>query len=197
MNKTNKICILYTETNGQHKSEDINKKNLYCFARLIALNYIICYRENNKTYIINNVRHIIYPHCFNIDQETTQKYNITMDIAKKEGVPIDTVLEQFLLDISDVSIIISHNSHFHIKTLISEYIRYNIYCNFTNYIIIDIIDFYNIIMSQNVNRIEQEINIIYLDLFKKSNTTNNNTNINKIKKIFFKLYKKYEHQIIK
>ena len=37
-----RICFLYTETNGLHKSnDDVEKKNLYYYARLVTLNYEI------------------------------------------------------------------------------------------------------------------------------------------------------------
>ena len=49
MSKSRKICVIYTETNGLHSTnENVIKKNLYAFARLVVLNYEIGYKEGNK-----------------------------------------------------------------------------------------------------------------------------------------------------
>jgi hypothetical protein len=44
MSKSKKICFMYTDTNGLHElNEDVSKKNLFGFARLVSLNYEIEY----------------------------------------------------------------------------------------------------------------------------------------------------------
>ena len=54
-----KICFIYTDTNGLHKTNDfVSTKNLYKFARLIAIHYMIGEYNNTSinTSIITNQR---------------------------------------------------------------------------------------------------------------------------------------------
>ena len=78
-----------------------------------------------------------------ISEESINIHGITMEIANNEGTEIEQVLETFIKDISDVSVIVSHNINFHLKTIIAELVRYNKPFNFSNYIIIDTISFFH------------------------------------------------------
>jgi DNA polymerase III epsilon subunit-like protein len=188
MSKSRKICIVYTETNGLHSSnEDVIKKNLYCFARLVVLNYEIGYKENNKFVSTKKVRIIIKPRCMNISNESTEIHGITMEIANNEGVEIEKVLEQFTKDLRDVSVIISHNVDFHLKTIIAEFVRYNIPFTFNNFIVIDTIGFFHKMSYP-------KLDFLYDALFTKK-SKKQITNLDKIKNSFLKLYEDYEKSI--
>lgn len=188
MSKSRKICIVYTETNGLHSSnEDVIKKNLYCFARLVVLNYEIGYKENNKFVSTKKVRIIIKPRCMNISNESTEIHGITMEMANNEGVEIEKVLEQFTKDLRDVSVIISHNVDFHLKTIIAEFVRYNIPFTFNNFIIIDTIGFFH-------KMLYPKLDFLYDALFTKK-SKKQITNLDKIKNSFLKLYEDYEKSI--
>ena len=80
-----------------------------------------------------------------ISDESIAIHNITNEIAKAEGLEIETVLNDFLADLktNKVTVIVSHNIVFHLRTLQAEYIRYNLSFNFSTYIIIDTISFYH------------------------------------------------------
>jgi len=137
MSKSKKICFIYTDTNGLHTTnEDVIKKNLYSFARLVVLNYDIGYKEGNKYISTKKIRTIIKPRCMYISEESINIHGITMEIANNEGTEIEQVLESFITDISDVSVIVSHNINFHLKTIMAELVRYNKPFNFSNYSII-------------------------------------------------------------
>lgn len=189
MTKSRKMCIVYTETNGLHSSnEDVIKKNLFCFARLVVINYEIGYRENNKFISTKKVRHVIKPRCMHICEDSSKIHGITMDIANSEGIEIEKILDLFSKDLNDVSIIISHNVNFHLKTIMAEYVRYNIPFSFTNFIIIDTISFYHKLSYP-------KLDILFDNLFVKSKK--NLTNLDKIKNSFLKLYEEYELNISK
>jgi len=189
MSKSRKICIVYTETNGLHTTnEDVSKKNLYCFARLVVLNYEIGYRENNKFISTKKVRTIIKPRCMNITEDSIKIHNITMDKAINEGSCIENTLDIFLKDIADVTVIVSHNIEFHLKTIISEFVRYNKYCNFSNFIIIDTISFFHSMVYPKLDVLLNSLNI------KKANK--DITNLEKIRRVFIKLYENYENSIL-
>jgi DNA polymerase-3 subunit alpha len=183
-----KICIIYTETNGLHSSnEDVIKKNLYSFARLVVLNYEIGYRSHDKEFIIEKkVRKIIKPRCMFITNESIVIHGITNEIATNEGYDIEDVLNEFINDTKDVTVIISHNVDFHLKTLLAEYVRYNIKYSFNNKIIIDTISFYH-------NLSFPKLPILYKELFPKNKKSKDN--LTQIKDCFLKLYNEYEKSL--
>jgi len=188
MTKSRKLCIVYTETNGLHSTnEDVTKKTLPFFARLVVLNYEIGYRENNKFVSTKKVRSIIKPRCMNISKESIKIHGITMDQANLEGNEIETVIDIFTKDLSDVSIIISHNVEFHLKTIMGEFVRYNKPFTFTNFIIIDINSFYHTMTFP-------KLNILY-DIIITKKTKKEITNLDKIRLVFLKLYEDYEKSI--
>jgi len=186
--KSNKICILYTETNGPHYSdENVSKKLLYSFARLVVLNYEIGYLDNNQFNSLINKRIIIKPRAMYIPEESVKNHGITNEIANDEGSEIEATLVNFLQDLKDVSIIISYNILFHIKTIQAECIRYNIQNNFTKFVIIDIISFFNKIRNS-----KEEYNLIELyNILLKKKQKNNKKKLEMIKLSFFQLYEEY------
>lgn len=188
MTKSRKICVVYTETSGLHTTnDDVIKKNLYCFARLVSINYEIGYKENNKFISTKKVRTIVKPRCMYIPKEASDIHGITMEIAENEGTEIESVLDSFVKDLSDVSIIISHNAHFHLKTIMAEFIRYNKPFSFSNYIIIDTNSFYHKLSFPKLDE-------LYDNLIKKKSKSNI-SNIEKIRCCFLKLYENYENSI--
>ena len=136
------VCLFHTETNGLHDSNvKLLKKYLYKFARMVVLSYNIGYYENKKFIITKSVSTIIKPRSMFINN--SEFHSITHEIAEKDGQDIESVLLEFIQDINKVEILISHNAPFHINTIISECIRYNIQINISNHIIIDTMTFNN------------------------------------------------------
>jgi DNA polymerase III epsilon subunit-like protein len=186
MTKSKKVCFIYTDTNGLHTiNEEICKKNLYGFARLVCLNYEIGYKDNNKYVSVKKVKKIIKPRCMYITPESIKIHKITNEIAQKEGSEIENVLETFLEDIKEVSIIVGHNCKFHLNTIFNELIRYNKLFNLSNYIIIDTNSFYH---EMQYPKLE--------DIFIKYCKTSKKSNIDMLRYTFFKLYEEYEKSIL-
>jgi len=188
MTKSRKICVVYTETSGLHTTnDDVIKKNLYCFSRLVSINYEIGYKENNKFISTKKVRTIVKPRCMYISKEASDIHGITMEIAEKEGTEIELVLETFVKDLSDVSIIISHNAQFHLRTIMAEFVRYNKPFSFSNYIIVDTSSFFHKLSFPKLDE-------LYDNLIKKKSKTTI-SNVEKIRCCFLKLYEDYENSI--
>ena len=181
------ICFIYTETNGLHQTEDVvSKKNLYCFARMVCLNYEIGYFKNNEFTQTKKVRHIIKPRCMTIKEDTIKFHGITYENACQNGSEIEVVLKEFKDDIKNVDIIVSHNIDFHLRTIIAEAIKYNFMIDFKNYIIIDTISFYH--------------NYGYLklkDLANKLKINEDMSNLEYIKIVFLKLYIRFQKSVKK
>jgi DNA polymerase III epsilon subunit-like protein len=190
MSKSKKICFIYCETNGLHTTnDDVIKKNLYSFARLVVLNYDIGYKEDNKFISIKKVRSIIKPRCMYIYEESIKIHGITMEKAINEGLEIEQVLDIFIKDLIDVEVLVSHNIEFHLKTIMSELIRYNKPFNFSNLIIIDIISFFH---KLNFPKLDN----LYTTLINTKKSKKIVPNLDKIRLCFLILYENYEQSLI-
>ena len=187
MSKSKKICFMYTDTNGLHElNEDVSKKNLFGFGRLVSLNYEIGYVDNDKFISEINKKIIIKPRCMYISDESIKIHNITNEIAQEKGEDIEETLTTFLKDINNVNIIVSHNVVFHLRAIQGELIRYNIQFNFKKFIIIDTISFFHNLSFSKLK-----------DLYEKltNKKAKNKSQLELIRRCFFNLYYQFESTI--
>jgi DNA polymerase III epsilon subunit-like protein len=184
-----KICFLYTDTNGLHKTNDfVSTKNLYKFARLIAIHYMIGEYNNNKIINANFKKIILKPNTINFDKVAQSFHKITMEEANSVGIDNKIAITEFKNDLSDVKIIVGHSLPFHIKAIQSECFRTAIDINFAKYILIDTMSFghsyehpkfvdmlvkYNI--NKKLNQLEQYRDL-FLILYNNYKKTIKNTN---------------------
>lgn len=187
---TKLICFLYTETNGLHNTnDDVSKKNIFEFGRLVTLNYIIGKREGDTFIEIKKVREILKPKCINFNEEAVKIHGITQKKADKKGVDNCVVMNNLLRDLEKVSVIVSHNLPFHIKTLQVECFRTCTYINFDKYILIDTVNFFHKYEFLKLKDLSKKVlGKSYTDKKQKFNTTI-------IKEIFLELYSQYENSI--
>ena len=187
---TKKVCFIHTETTGLHEyqNEKIYKKNLYGYARMVSLSWIIASRTKGNEYEIEKKeKFIIKPRCMFIPEDTVQYHGITQEIAIKKGTEIDDVLDKFLNDIKSVGVIASHSLDFHFKTVLGEIIRYNKIIHIEKYIFIDINSFQHKISPSTLSNISKVV--LKKDLKDKAMV------IDTICQIFFKFYDDYEKSI--
>jgi DNA polymerase III epsilon subunit-like protein len=186
---TKRLCFVYTETNGLHKtSEDVSKKKLYYYARLVALNYEIGCFKDNEFILEKKVRKIVKPRCMFISEDTIKYHGITQDYAVANGYEPELVINAFKTDIKNTDIIISHNVDFHFKTLLAESLKYNIVIDFNNYIVIDTIDFFH---QYGFLKLKELAKILRVKNIKETNEFN----VELIRNVFFKLYIKYQKSL--
>lgn len=183
-----RICFIYTETNGLHHSnKDVIKKELYNYARMVSLNYIIGYVKDNVFIEEMKVRTIVRPRSMYIPKETEQYHGITQEYALENGTNPDDIIKKFKNDIMNVNIIISHNVDFHFRTILAEAVRYNIVLDLSPYVIIDTINFYHMDNYIKLKDLSTKLKI--------KNSSDETIEI--IKNVFFKLYKKFEKSVKK
>jgi hypothetical protein len=185
------ICFIYTEINGTHRTNEIvSKKNLFKFARPICLNYIIGYKNGDEFVEIKNERKIFNPEYIPFPEESVKEHGITFKKAESKGESGKEILEKFKSDIKNVQVIIGHDVKTHLKSIQVENIRYCINPDFSNYIIIDTMNFNHKLESPTLKQLSKHLlNKSYED--KKSKF-----NIQILKKSFLKLYSDYEEDII-
>tara|TARA_B100001248_G_C27399076_1_gene468379 strand:- start:6493 stop:7071 length:579 start_codon:yes stop_codon:yes gene_type:complete len=185
------ICLIYVETNGVHKTDEIvSKKNMFKFARPICLNYIIGYKQGDEFVEIKSERKIFKPEYLPFPEESVEEHEISFSKAEKKGIHGKDILEEFKNNIKNVQVLIGHDLPFHLKSLQIECIRHCINPDFSNYILIDTMKFNHKLDSPKLKELSSEIlNKSYED--KKSKY-----NITILKKCFLKLYQDYEQKII-
>ena len=175
---TTKICFLHTTINGTHNTnEDVSTKNLYNYARLVALHYTICNYENGELVEIKKSNTILKPKTINF----TDNNGITMEEAIKDGIDNNVVISQFKNDLSDVNVIVSHDINKHLKAIQVECFRTAILIDFSKFTIIDTISFNHKYKYPTLLELAKNLKI----------KTKNITIIDQIKVIFLNLYKTY------
>ena len=179
-----KICFLYTDTNGLHKTNDyVSTKNLYKFARLIAIHYMI--GDYNGTFkSIMNKTLILKPKTIYFDKVAQSFHKITMEDAENKGIDNKDAITELKNDLSDVKIIISYSLPFHIKAIQSECFRTAIDINFGKYILIDMSSFGH---SFDYPK--------FADMLVKYNINKKLSQIEQYRDLFFILYKNYTKTI--
>jgi DNA polymerase III epsilon subunit-like protein len=184
-----RICFVYTETTGLHNTiKPVSKKELFAFARMVSLNYIIGSIKDMEFIEENRVRTIIKPRSMVIPEETIKYHGITQEYATKHGIDPEQVVKNFIKDIKNVDIMVSHNVDFHLKTILAEAVRYNIMIDLTNYIVIDTINFAH-------NEGFMKLRDLAVKLKVKDISDKNEDNVEIIGNVFFKLYSKYKKSI--
>lgn len=198
----NLVGFIYCETNGLHKTvpktlDDgrvVNVippvkptfKNMFKFARLIVLNYIIGYYQDGQFIETKKERLILKPKSINFDEDAMKFHGITMKKAIKKGVDPKEVMKKFVTDFNYVNFLVFHNAEFHIKTIQTELMRNCYYFDFSRKKIIDIMSFNHDIKYPSLKNLSKEI--VGNDYENKSAKYN----VTIVRKIFINLYKKYE-----
>ena len=179
--KSNKVCFIYTHTNGIHETfEPVSKKNMFEFGRLIQLKYSVGYYIDNKYNEEIKEKYTLTPKSINFNKNAEKIHGISYKKAEKKGHDNVHVMNQFKNNLKGVQIIIGHNLHFHLRAIQVELFRTCVNIDFNNYILIDLMDF---------NRNDS---ISLNNLCKKYNIDNEKyTDIKLIKKVFPLVYDEY------
>jgi DNA polymerase III epsilon subunit-like protein len=184
-----RICFFYTETTGLHQvNENVSKKKLFGYARMVTLNYSIGLIKDKEFIQEKTVRQIIKPRCMIIPPETIEFHGITQEIAIKNGLDPEIAISQFKEELKTVNIMVSHNVDFHLRTILAEAVRYNISIDFSKFIIIDTISFFHNFGFVKLKDLAAKVGI-------KKIPETNESNVELISQVFFKLYAKFKKSL--
>jgi DNA polymerase III epsilon subunit-like protein len=176
-----RLCFIHTETNGLHQTnDDVSKKHLFQFARLIKLSYEIGHIKNKVFVSEKNVEVLVKPRACYISPEITELNGISQELAENKGIDPEIILTEFKKDIKTVDIIITHHVDFHLKTMIAEACKYNIVIDYNKYVVIDIMSF------NSTNEYIKSSTLV-----KKYLKKNKDNTLIQIKKVFFLIYSEY------
>lgn len=177
-----KLCFIYTDTNGLHKSNEyVSTKNLYKFARLIAMHYVIGDYNDGKFTESFRKNIILKPKTINFDSNAMKIHKITLSDANMKGIDNNVAINTLAKDIENVDIIISFNLAFHLKAILVECIRTAIPIEFNKKILVCMGSFGH-----------QHKYPKYAELVKTFNIDVKKTQLNQYMDLYFFLYDAYK-----
>ena len=115
----NKI-IFDTETTGMPTNWNAADDDTDCWPRIVEIAWIIFDKNDD---ILFEKKYIIKPDNFLIPIRVSNIYGITTEIAHREGVEIEKVLDEFLEDLKNTNVLIAHNIDFDYPILNCEFKR--------------------------------------------------------------------------
>jgi len=176
MEKSLKVCFINTATNGLHTAYgDVSKKNMYGIARLIMVEYLIGYYQNDKFIEEKKEKYYIKPETINYQKEAQKIHKISMDKAHKKGFSNTHVMKQLSRDLKGVRIVVGHNLKFHLKSLQAECFRTCTYIDFSNFTLVDT-GYFNQDKYISIDKLAEKHNI------------DSNKKLRILKKVFLKEY---------
>ncbi|MFN3839397.1 MAG: DNA polymerase III subunit alpha [Cyclobacteriaceae bacterium] len=112
--------IFDTETTGVPHNKTAPITDLENWPRLVQLAWQL-HSPNGK--LLSRHNFIVKPEGFNIPFKAEQVHGISTERALAEGKNLDTILAQFLADVSQATVLVGHNIEFDINIIGAEFIR--------------------------------------------------------------------------
>ncbi len=109
-----------TETTGVPRNYKAPPSDLLNWPRVVQLGWMVTDKQGRELKAIN---HIIRPDGFVIPDEVSRIHGITTDKAMREGVALNTVLDEITKDILSADNLFAHNMSFDENILGSEFLR--------------------------------------------------------------------------
>ena len=98
-----------TETTGIPRDYKASVQDTDNWPRLVQLAWILTDEEGNE---LKRKSAIIYPDGFAIPSDAVNVHGITTELAKRDGLPLQEVLEEFMQDFARAKEIVGHNIDF-------------------------------------------------------------------------------------
>jgi DNA polymerase III subunit alpha len=115
--------IFDTETTGLPKNWKAPITDVDNWPRCIQIAWQL---HDDKGALIEHQDYLIKPEGFNIPFESEQIHGISTELAKKEGVPIQEVLEKFNEALSKSKFVVGQNVGFDVNIMGCEFFRYEL-----------------------------------------------------------------------
>lgn len=114
------FLIFDTETTGLPKSWKAPLTDTDNWPRMVQLAWQMHDKKGN---FIAAKNHVVYPDGYTIPQEVVKVHGITTEKAREIGVPLKTVLTDFMSDVAKSQFVIGHNVNFDINIVGCELVR--------------------------------------------------------------------------
>jgi DNA polymerase III epsilon subunit-like protein len=124
-----RVLVFDTETTGLPETKIINPDTLNLWPHIVQFSFVIYDTDLNDIVescdsIVKVAEGIIIP------EESTKFHGITNKIARRKGIAIETILDEFFLCLRNADVLVGHNVSFDINMVKIEMLRL-IYSNAT------------------------------------------------------------------
>jgi len=116
-----KILVFDTETTGLPNSKIINPDTLKLWPHIVQFSYVIY--DINLNDIVESNDKIVNVNDIIIPEESTKIHGITKDMSNKNGIEIESVLDEFFYHLRSVDLLVGHNVSFDINMVKVELLR--------------------------------------------------------------------------
>ena len=115
--------IFDTETTGLPKDFSAPVSNSFNWPRVVQIAWQF---HDYKGTLLESSSFLIDPNNFEVPFEAEKIHGISTALAKKEGIPLEKALTDFLSILKKTSLVVGHNIGFDIKVILAEFYRLNI-----------------------------------------------------------------------
>lgn len=104
-----KYLFFDTETTGLPNDYKASVQDSRNWPRLVQIAWLLVENDGN---VVKKKSAIIYPNGFTIPQDATNVHHISTEQAKRDGLPLRDVLEEFMQDFEKAECLVAHNIEF-------------------------------------------------------------------------------------
>ena len=124
-----RVLVFDTETTGLPETKIINPDTLNLWPHIVQFSFVIYDTDLND--IVESCDSIVkVSEGIIIPEESTKFHGITNKIARRKGIAIETILDEFFLCLRNADVLVGHNVSFDINMVKIEMLRL-IYSNAT------------------------------------------------------------------
>lgn len=117
-----RILVFDTETTGLPKSKILNPDTLNLWPYTVQFSYVI-YDTNLNDIVVSSDKIVKLKDGITMPEDSIKIHGITTEISQKNGINIETIINEFFSHLRDVDLLVGHNISFDINMIKVELLR--------------------------------------------------------------------------
>jgi DNA polymerase III epsilon subunit-like protein len=117
-----RILVFDTETTGLPKSKIMNPDTLNLWPHTVQFSYVI-YDTNLNDIVVSSDKIVKLKDGITMPEDSIKIHGITNEISQKNGINIETIINEFFSHLRNVDLLVGHNVSFDINMIKVELLR--------------------------------------------------------------------------
>jgi DNA polymerase III epsilon subunit-like protein len=117
-----RILVFDTETTGLPKSKIMNPDTLNLWPYTVQFSYVI-YDTNLNDIVVSSDKIVKLKDGITIPEDSIKIHGITNEISQKNGINIESIINEFFSHLRNVDLLVGHNVSFDINMIKVELLR--------------------------------------------------------------------------
>jgi DNA polymerase III epsilon subunit-like protein len=117
-----RILVFDTETTGLPKSKIMNPDTLNLWPHTVQFSYVI-YDTNLNDIIVSSDKIVKLKDGITMPEDSIKIHGITNEISQKNGINIESIINEFFSHLRNVDLLVGHNVSFDINMIKVELLR--------------------------------------------------------------------------